>query len=193
MLGRYTEIITIEVPVPPYRGFHVRPSTLIANIVLHYGSQVTMELDGKTYDAKLPLDLFRANEEINAHKRLDIANALLGMNLVPESIEEQDIHAFIRSVLMTLSEHDKLILYEKPLQIEVSNARAGAPLLQQITDEIARLQVTGKIDIITQTKVRFIGDKRVLEDIRLLAEHGYGEDLSGNNIPLPDGLQYLRR
>lgn len=193
MLGRYTEIITIEVPVPPYRGFHVRPSTLIANIVLHYGSQVTMELDGKTYDAKLPLDLFRANEEINAHKRLDIANALLGMNLVPESIEEQDIHTFIRSVLMTLSEHDKLILYEKPLQIEVSNARAGAPLLQQITDEIARLQVTGKIDIITQTKVRFIGDKRVLEDIRLLAEHGYGEDLSGNNIPLPDGLQYLRR
>jgi phosphotransferase system HPr-like phosphotransfer protein len=193
MLGRYTEITTIEVPVPPYRGFHVRPSTLIANIVMHYGSQVTMELDGKTYDAKMPLDLFRANEEINAHKRLDIATTLLGMNLVPESIEGQDVRAFVRSVLMTLSEHNKLILYEKPLQIETPSARAGAPLLKQITDEIARLQVTGKIDIVTQTKVRFIGDKRVLEDIRLLAEHGYGEDLFGNNIPLPDGLQYLRR
>ena len=29
MLKRYIEIGRIEVPVPPYRGFHVRPSTLI--------------------------------------------------------------------------------------------------------------------------------------------------------------------
>ena len=28
----------------------------------------------------------------------------------------------------------------------------------------------------------FTGDRRVLEDIRLLAEHGYGEDRFGNNI-----------
>ena len=40
MLKRYAEIDTIQVPVPSYRGFHVRPATLIAKIVLHYGSDV---------------------------------------------------------------------------------------------------------------------------------------------------------
>ena len=42
-------------------------------------------------------------------------------------------------------------------------------------------------------KVTFIGDKRVLNDIKLLAESGYGEDKFGNNVALPDELSYLRR
>ncbi len=61
MLKRYAEVGQIEVPVPRYRGFHVRPATLVAKIVLHYGSDVRMELDGKYYDASSPLELFRAN------------------------------------------------------------------------------------------------------------------------------------
>jgi len=40
--------------------------------------------------------------------------------------------------------------------------------------------------------VRCKGDKRVLDDIRLLAENGYGEDDSGNNIDLAPELGYLR-
>ena len=40
---------------------------------------------------------------------------------------------------------------------------------------------------------QFVGDKRVLADIRLLAECGYGEDKFGNNIALPEKLAYLRR
>jgi len=191
MLQRYTEIGSIEVPVPPYRGFHVRPSTLIANIVLHYGSEVTMELDGKTYDAKAPLHLFRANEEINAHKRRDIANEIIRMNLLPDAPQE-DVPSLIRSVLMTLSEYNKLIIYEKPLHIEAPKNTQNVPLLKLVMDEIVRLQAAGKIDIFTDTKVRFIGDKRVLADIERLAKHGYGEDLFGNNIPLPEGLEYLR-
>jgi len=192
MLHRYTEIGSVEVPVPPYRGFHVRPSTLIANIVLHYGSNVTMELDGKTYDAKAPLHLFRANEEINAHKRRDIANEIIRMNLIPPDSDRQDIPSLIRSILMTLAEYNKLIIYEKPLHIEPTPPDKNVPLLKLVMDEIIRLQAAGKIDIFTDTKVRFIGDKRVLADIELLARHSYGEDLFGNNIPLPDGLEYLR-
>jgi hypothetical protein len=34
---------------------------------------------------------------------------------------------------------------------------------------------------------------RVLEDIRTLAENGYGEDKFGNNIVLPKNLSYLKR
>jgi hypothetical protein len=41
--------------------------------------------------------------------------------------------------------------------------------------------------------VIFEGDKRVLNDIKLLAESGYGEDKFGNNVPLPEKLGYLRR
>ena len=37
---------------------------------------------------------------------------------------------------------------------------------------------TGKIDIGTTIRAVFTGDKRVLEDIELLAENGYGEDNS---------------
>lgn len=192
MLQHYTEKGSIEVPVPPYRGFHVRPSTLIANIVLHYGSDVTMELDGKTYDAKAPLHLFRANEEINAHKRRDIADEIVRMNLIPTDSPEEDPVSFIRNILMTLSEYNKLIIYEKPLQIHPVLSEKNTPLLKLVMDEIIRLQAAGKIDIFTDTKVKFIGDKRVLADIELLANHGYGEDLFGNNIPLPDGLEYLR-
>jgi hypothetical protein len=41
--------------------------------------------------------------------------------------------------------------------------------------------------------ITFVGDKRVLADIEILAHHGYGEDSFGNNIPLPKALAYLRR
>jgi hypothetical protein len=39
----------------------------------------------------------------------------------------------------------------------------------------------------------FVGDKRVLADIKLLADHNYGEDDFGNNLPLPGRLAYLRK
>ena len=82
MLRRYTENARIEVRVPPYRGFHVRPSTLISKLVLHYGSDVRMELEGESYDARSPLELFRANEKINAQKRRSLASEIVRLNLV---------------------------------------------------------------------------------------------------------------
>jgi hypothetical protein len=65
--------------------------------------------------------------------------------------------------------------------------------MEQVADEIAKLLVTGKIDIATDIRAVFTGDKRVLEDIKLLAENGYGEDNHGDNIPLPEQLSYLRQ
>ncbi len=193
MLRRYTEIDRIEVRVPPYRGFHVRPSTLISKLVLHYGSEVKMLLGDEEYDAGSPLELFRANEKINAVKRRSLAQEILQLNLVPPNEKTDDVAGFIRKVILTLAEHSKLFIYEHPLKIDDKPAQPGANLLEQVTDEIARLQVTGKIDMSTDLKVAFVGDKRVLSDIKLLAENGYGEDNFGNNIPLPEGLTYLRK
>ena len=56
----------------------------------------------------------------------------------------------------------------------------------------ARLLAIGKIDINVELRAKFTGDKRVLADIKLLAESGYGEDNFGNNIVLPEKLVYLR-
>jgi len=61
-----------------------RPSTLISKLVLHYGSKVQMLLGDEVYDASFSLDLFRANEKINAQKRRWLANEIVRLNLVPE-------------------------------------------------------------------------------------------------------------
>jgi hypothetical protein len=193
MLKRYAKVGQIEVPVPPYRGFHVRPSTLISKIVLHYGSDIRMEMDDEVYDASSPLELFRANEKINARKRRWLAAEIIERKLVDEKINGKDAQAVVQSVVLTLAQRSKLILYEQPLQLPDEPATKEGTLLQQVTDEMGQLLVLGKIDIGTEMTAKFIGDKRVLADIKLLAESGYGEDQFGNNIPLPEKLVYLRR
>jgi hypothetical protein len=193
MLKRYSEMGEIEVSVPRYRGFHVRPSTLVSKLVLHYGSDVQMELGGATYDARSPLELFRANEKINAQKRRWLASEIVKLQVVDQACRVEEIRSVVRGVILSLAEKSKLILYEQPLQIPAEPASKEGTLLQRVTDEMARLLAMGKIDIEADLNAKFTGDKRVLADIRLLAESGYGEDNFGNNVPLPDGLKYLRR
>ncbi|MCE5186569.1 MAG: HPr family phosphocarrier protein [Planctomycetaceae bacterium] len=193
MLKRYTEVGQVEVPVPQYRGFHVRPSTLISKLVLHYGSDVKMKLGEEVYDASSPLELFRANEKINAHKRRSLAQDIIYLDLVRNDLNAQDLRSTIRDIIISLAEQKKIIIYEQPLKIEEKPYQPESKTLELVTDEIAKLMVTGKIDTATEIRAVFIGDKRVLDDIKLLADNGYGEDNFGNNIPLPERLVYLRQ
>ncbi|MCP5418985.1 MAG: HPr family phosphocarrier protein [Gammaproteobacteria bacterium] len=193
MLKRYAEVVRMEVPVPSYRGFHVRPATLIAKIVLHYGSEVRMELDADSYDAAAPMDLFRANEKINASKRRWLASEIAGLPLPQGKMSNRRIRAAIMEVILTLAEQGKLVIYQQPLQLSGTYNATEEGLLGQVTGEIARLMATGQIDINIDLTITFVGDKRVLADIRLLAQSGYGEDRFGNNIALPKELVYLRR
>jgi len=192
MLKRYAEVGEIEVSVPRYRGFHVRPSTLVSKIVLHYGSDVRMEMEGEAYDASSPLELFRANEKINAEKRRWLVQQIVEQKLI-ETADTKELRSLVRDIVSRLAEQKKLILYEQPLELPAEPARSEGTLLEKVTDELARLLALGKIDIEAKLAVRFVGDKRVLADIKLLAESGYGEDNFGNNIPLPEKLVYLRR
>ena len=194
MLKRYAEVGWIEVPVPPYRGFHVRPSTLISKLVRHYGSEVQMELDGKVYDASSPLELFRANEKINAQKRRWLASEIVRQSFVQElNGQSHHLDDVVRHIVLRLAGNSKLILYEQPLQLPDAMAEQEGTLLEKVVDVMAQLLAMGKIDSESQLEAKFIGDKRVLFDIKLLAESGYGEDNFGNNIPLPKKLSYLRR
>jgi hypothetical protein len=193
MLRRYAEIDRVEVPVPRYRGFHVRPSTLVSKLVLHYGSEVQMHLDEETYNAATPLELFRANEKINARKRRWLAEEVVRLKLVEQDKDCKNVQTVVHTVVLALAQRGKLILYEQPLQLPDEPAQEQGTLLEKVTDQMAELLALGKIDIDTDLTATFVGDKRVLADIKLLAEGGYGEDNFGNNVPLPEKLTYLRR
>ncbi|HAO34272.1 MAG TPA: hypothetical protein DCQ84_15190, partial [Candidatus Competibacteraceae bacterium] len=95
-------------------------------------------------------------------------------------------------IVIKLAEQGKIVVYQQPLQFSDEFSKDGL-LLETVTKEIAKLQATGQIDIRTDLNITFIGDKRVLSDLALLAESGYGEDHFGNNIALPKELAYLRR
>ncbi|MFO7821530.1 MAG: HPr family phosphocarrier protein [Lentisphaeria bacterium] len=196
ILNKYTEITTVEVPVPAYRGFHVRPATLVAKIIQHYGSHVTMELHGQKYDAGNTLDLFRANESINAEKRRRIAERIEALPKRPAETGPEGRIRAVRGTILALAERNELVIYQHPLPIEshlAGKEQVEEDLQDFIIESVKRLLALGKIDLECQVKAKFTGDKRILNDLRLLAENGYGEDRFGNNIPLPSELNYLRR
>ncbi|MCC7221255.1 MAG: hypothetical protein IT490_11080, partial [Candidatus Contendobacter sp.] len=100
--------------------------------------------------------------------------------------------AAVLHVVLKLAQEGKIILYQQPLQLSNEFSHDGI-LLEKVTAEIARLQATGQIDIRADLSIRFTGDQRVLDDLELLAQSGYGEDHFGNNTTLPRELAYLRR
>ncbi|MGL1890775.1 MAG: hypothetical protein OCD02_04075 [Spirochaetaceae bacterium] len=187
----------IKVNIPNYRGFHVRPSTLISKIVMHYGTQIKMIMDDKTYNAAIPLELFRANEVINAQKRFMINRVVNEMAFIRKKNEIQldsvKLKAALRAVYIDLMENEDITLYNKSFSFEdlppIHAEKISSYAKRAITHHLA----TGTLDIKSDQFVCFEGDVRVLEDIKILAENGYGEDKFGNNIVLPKDLSYLRR
>ncbi len=204
MLRRYAIQGRVTVPVPRYRGFHVRPSTLVAKIVSHYGSHVQMKLGGETYNAGVTLDLFRANEKINAGKKrwlkAEVHKLVRDYDLGETddladgiSPRESDKNMLIHRVIQTLFSQNKLVLYERNLPVDEIGSLPEESATEYVGRALTQLLTMGKIDVIMDIRVTFLGDQRVLQDIKLLADNGYGEDDFGNNLPLPEKLSYLRR
>ncbi len=193
----YAQIQSKRIPIPIYRGFHVRPSTYIAKIVRHYGAEVQMHLGDEVYDAGCVFDLFRANEKINMEKRRLIAKKLLSAQHIPATRTEELIQV-IKRELKFLIDEKVLVVHQEilPEDLAVSNLSEKELLSAEevracMNELITRLLALGKIDIIMPLSVTFIGDRRALHDIEILAKTGYGEDTKGNNIPLPEEISYL--
>lgn len=193
MLKRYAIQGHIVVPVPRYRGFHVRPSTMMARIVAHYGSELTMQLEQESYNAGFTLDLFRANEKINAVKRRLLATEVQRALSEEAPRPDADAQEMVRGVAQRLFSQGKLVLYDRNLGLEGFGLRTDESLPELVTRALTGMLTMGKIDVEMEIMATFYGDRRVLEDIRLLAQNGYGEDDFGNNLPLPAKLQYLRK
>lgn len=195
MIHTYSVQAEIEVPIPYYRGFHVRPSTLIAKIVAHYGSTVTMKLNGQEYNAALPLELFRANEEINALKRRYVADMLSrdsSLNRqIPTDAEERKKE--LQLLLMKLNKENKIVVYDKDLCLDPDEKVEETTVAEYAVRAIRHLISVAKMDVRSDITVTFLGDNRALNDLEILAKNGYGEDQMGNNIVLPDALSYLVR
>ncbi len=195
MIKSYSEEKSITVDIPNYRGFHVRPSTLISKIVAHYGSSVHMYLNGSEYNAGTPLELFRANEEINAMKRRFIADVLLKkqdlQRAVPDDWEKR--RRELQMLFLEMMNKDEIMLYDIDLPFDEVDPIEGETMADLASRCIKHFLSLAKIDVNSCLSVVFEGDNRALNDLKLLAENGYGEDKYGNNIVLPEELSYLRR
>ncbi|WDP88344.1 MAG: HPr family phosphocarrier protein [Desulfobacter sp.] len=64
VLNENMETATIEVGIPRDRGFHSRPSLLVAKIVQHYGGEVILHVAGDQFDASSVLDIQWAGGKI---------------------------------------------------------------------------------------------------------------------------------
>ena len=192
----YAQITSVRVPIPIYRGFHVRPSTYISKIVRHYGADVSMRLGEEVYDAESAFDLFRANEEINMEKRRLIAKKLSGLPGI-SGIPADELNPFLKRQIHELEAARWLVIHQEILPEDLEIPIVGKDDLSAedvrgaMNEAISRVLAIGKIDIIMMISVTFIGDRRPLRDIEILAQAGYGEDAAGNNIPLPAELSYL--
>lgn len=182
VIESYAEIEEKLIPIPPYRGFHVRPSTLVSKIIQYYGGKVRLEFNGIVHDPSTTLELFRLNEDINAQKRKRVMALLNGLDF-----EKQDF----RKVLGDLESRSEVIVYDRDWDdIEITEGELKCEYFKRA---ISLLLASGHIDIKMDLNVKFIGDKRSLSDIEILAKSGYGEDKYGKNIPLPPELSYLKR
>lgn len=195
MIRAYSEQTSVEVPIPNYRGFHVRPSTLVAKIVAHYGSPVSMFLGDKEYNAGSSLDLFRANEAINAEKRRHIADMLNRQDdlqvEMPQDSDERTRE--LQLLFVRLMNEGSIVLYDSRLSFDDINIEEEATLAEFAARYVVHLMSVAKMDIRSDMTVTFVGDSRALGDLEILARNGYGEDDMGNNIVLPDELSYLSR
>ena len=193
VIKKYAEEGIITVKVPAYRGFHVRPSTLVSKIVQHYGSEVYLQIDGEKYDASHPMELFCVNEKINADKRRNLSHDICELKSVKNTEYISNFEKGLKEVFYELLKEKKIINYSTEFSLPDFKPVVEETLGEFANRAIAFLLAQGKIDLKTDLTVTFSGDRRVLADIELLAECGYGEDSYGNNIVLPEQLSYLRR
>jgi hypothetical protein len=193
ILRKYTRTAEVAVPIPSYRGFHVRPSALVMKIVTHYGTEVKMRLGNSEYNAASALDMMRANEWVNALKRRAVAELVAKMPLEKPACNEWDLQKKVSKAIHQMAENNYIVVYERPLDIGEVSYSPDLPVSASVLETVKLLLFTGKIDVETEITATFVGDERPLNDIEVLAANQYCEDSFGNNIPLPPELPYLRR
>jgi hypothetical protein len=193
VIKKYAEVGSITVKVPAYRGFHVRPSTLVSKIVQHYGSEVHLVTGNEKYDASHPMELFCVNEKINAEKRRNLSRNICELQSIKNPECSRNFKKGLKNIFNELQEKNIIINYSSGFSLPDFKPVDEETLGEFANRAIAFLLAQGNIDLKTDMTVSFEGDKRVLKDLEILADCGYGEDIYGNNRDLPKELSYIRR
>jgi len=72
ILNENIERKSVKVPIPKDRGFHSRPSLLVAKIVQHYGGEVKLWIKEDSFDASSVLDIQWAGGKIEKDKITEV-------------------------------------------------------------------------------------------------------------------------
>lgn len=196
IVDRYP-IVEVRVPPPGFTGFHVRPSSLIAAIINHYGGDVHMTIDEQTYHLISAFDLIRANRLIDQKKREHVFQQLRTMEIARlEEMQRQgsiSMEQALADAFTHLLQKRQITCYDDNLPFADIAGQHYGTFRELLRDALTEFLNLRKININSPLMITFKGNKQAVDDIKLLARHGYGEDLQGNNIVLPAKLHYLNR
>ena len=198
LLQRYCVNKTVEVNVPPYMGFHVRPSSLIAAIVIHYGCNVQMRLWETEYDAGRASNIMLSNNYLDQKKRSFLVTEMNKLDF--SELEHQlsigyaDKLSLGKQALLKLASAGLIRIYKLPLEI---NSQVFHPSKEaSFTDYVFQLVVylmnaDRQVGILFPATVQFTGPEQAVDDLLVLANANYCESETGEDLPLPKQLEYL--
>ncbi len=198
LMTKYCVQKTVEVKIPPYVGFHVRPSSLIAAIVMHYGCAVQMRLWDTEYDASVPFNIMMANNYLDQKKRAFIIEKIHAMDFsdLEARISEgvMDRMQAAHQAILRLTSLNLIRLYKIPLATDQAIAVvANSTTFQDYVFNLIVFLMNNnrQLGIVFETKVAFTGPEQAVDDIAALADSNYGESETGEDLPLPKQLEYL--
>ena len=198
LLQRYCVTKTVEVNVPPYMGFHVRPSSLVAAIVMHYGCNVQMRLWDTEYDAGRASNIMMSNHYLDQKKR---SYLVAEMNRIDFSDLEHQLQigyldklSLGKQAILKLASAGLVRIYKLPLEIDNEKFRPSQEA--SFTDYVFQLVVylmnyDRQVGILFPAKVQFTGPEQAVDDLLALASANYCESETGEDLPLPKQLEYL--
>ena len=198
LLQRYCVTKTVEAKVPPYVGFHVRPSSLVAAIVKHYGCDVHMRLWDTEYDAGNPLNIMMSNNYLDQKKRAFLVSEMGKVDF--SDLELQLSEGFIdklnagKQAILKLASAGLVRIYKLPLEIErdkfhPSQEASFADYVFQLV--VYLMNYERQVGILFPANVQFTGPEQAVDDLLVLANANYCESETGEDLPLPKQLEYL--
>lgn len=197
LLQRYCVTKSVEVRIPPYVGFHVRPSTLVAAISLHYGSGVKLHIGEVGYDASSFPNIIMANNYLDQKKRAFLLNKLNEVDFSEYdkmySEKRFEMKFVLRHILVRLASMNIVKIYRTPLDLDNIPQMNDNETLQAYTFRVIVHMMNNdrQLGIIYNTTVIFSGPEQAVNDIAVLAAANYCETETGEDLPLPKQLDYL--
>ena len=117
-----------------------------------------------------------------------------------KTLAEQILNRMVEEVTYELSVPKGLGFHARPSTMVAKVVQHHSAEVKMLVDDqefdagsvLEMLSAGGYIVTKKLDQVRFRGDKRALDDLKILAECNYGETRQGKDTPLPAALSYLR-